>query len=147
MKYAHEFVPGDEHEPLEFVITPEYNQQILFSLEDFNPCYIENDGGLPPIVHPVLLLHMSARTRSTSFLLAPDMGSIFARDNACFLSPARVGNTLRVTWKVLDIFEKRGHNYQTMGADIHTEDGTHILHRETDSTFFQRDASNVAGDT
>lgn len=146
MKYAHEFVPGDEHEPLELVITPEYNQQVLFSLEDFSPQYIEKDGELPPIVHPVLLLHISARTRSPSFLLAPDMGSIFARDNAHFLNPARVGKRLRVTWKILDAYEKRGLNYQAMGINIHDEDGVHILRREMHSTFFTRSGRDITKD-
>lgn len=134
-------MPGDEHEPLEFVVTPEYNQQILFSLEDFDPRYIENNGVLPPIVHPVLLLHISARTRSSSFVLASDMGSIFAKDKANFLNPARIGKKHCVTWKVIDVYEKRGLNYQTMGANIHDEDGVHILSRESHSTFFVRSNS------
>lgn len=144
MKYAHEFVPGDEHEPLEVVITPEYNQQILFSMENFDPQYRETDGALPPKVHPVLLLHMSARTRSPSFKLAPDMGSIFAKDSVEFLNPARVGIMFRVTWKVLDAYEKRGHRYQAMGINIHDENGQHLLRREMHSTFFVRNKPEVA---
>jgi hypothetical protein len=144
MKYAHEFVPGDEHEPLEVVITSEYNQQILFSLENFDPQYRENEGALPPKVHPVLLLHMSARTRSPSFKLASDMGSIFAKESVEFLNPARVGVMFRVTWRVLDAYEKRGHSYQAMGINIHDVNGQHLLRREMHSTLFVRNNPGTA---
>ena len=98
-KYAHEMEEGDEYEPLEFTITPEINQQFLFALEDFDPQYVDGDEAGAALVHPVLLLHMSARTRSPSFRLAPDSGSIFAREHVEFLNPARVGQRLRASWR------------------------------------------------
>ena len=139
VRYAHEFGPGDAHEPLEFRATPELNQQFLYALEDFDPQYWNEDA----LVHPVLLLHMSARTRSPSFRLAPDMGSIFARDRAEFLDPARVGRPLVVNWRVLDVYEKRGRAYQCMGVSIHDADGTPVLRREMHSTFFRRNGAGA----
>lgn len=135
-KYAHEMEEGDEYEPLEFTITPEINQQFLFALEDFDPQYIDGDEAGAALVHPVLLLHMSARTRSPSFRLAPDSGSIFAREHVEFLNPARVGQRLRAGWRVAETYEKRGRRYQRIAIAIDAEDGTPIIRREMHDTFF-----------
>lgn len=130
---------GDEYEPLEFTITPEINQQFLFALEDFDPQYIEGDDEGPALVHPVLLLHMSARTRSPSFRLAPNAGSIFAGEHVEFVNSARVGQALRVTWRIAETYEKRGRRYQRIAIAIDSEDGTPIIRREMNDTFFFRD--------
>ena len=143
-KYAHEMEPGDEYEPVEFVITPEINQQFLFALEDYDPQYIDGDGEGSAIVHPVLLLHMSARTRSPSFRLAPNAGSIFAGEHVEFLSPARVGQPLRVTWKIAGTYEKRGRRYQRIAITVDGTDGTPIIRREMNDTFFFRDEAATA---
>ncbi len=135
-KYAHEMEEGDEYEPLEFTITPEINQQFLFALEDFDPQYIDGDEAGAALVHPVLLLHMSARTRSPSFRLAPDSGSIFAREHVEFLNPARVGQRLRAGWRVAETYEKRGRRYQRIAIAIDAKDGTPIIRREMHDTFF-----------
>ncbi len=143
-KFAHEMVAGDKYEPLEFVITPEINQQFLFALEDFDPQYIEGEGGGPPLVHPVLMLHMSARTRSPSFRLAPNSGSIFAREHVEFLSPAKVGQKLKVSWRVAETYEKRGRRYQRIAIAIDTEDRTPVIRREMHDTFFFSEGSDPA---
>ena len=140
-KYAHEMEEGDEYEPLQFTITPEINQQFLFALEDFDPQYVDGDEAGAALVHPVLLLHMSARTRSPSFRLAPDSGSIFAREHVEFLNPARVGQRLRVSWRVAETYEKRGRRYQRIAIAIDAEDGTPIIRREMHDTFFFGDDS------
>ena len=147
-KFAHEMEAGDTYEPLEFTITPEINQQFLFALEDFDPQYVGRDGmdvagdGIgTALVHPVLLLHMSARTRSPSFRLAPDSGSIFAREHVEFLNPARVGQKLRTTWRIAETYEKRGRLYHRITITIDADDGTPILRREMHDTVFFRHES------
>jgi acyl dehydratase len=138
-KFAHEREAGDTYEPLDFTITPEINQQFLFALEDFDPQYVGGDGAGTALVHPVLLLHMSARTRSPSFRLAPDSGSIFAREHVEFLNPARVGQKLRTTWRIAETYEKRGRLYHRITITIDADDGTPILRREMHDTVFFRD--------
>ena len=86
-KYAHELQSGEQYEPLEFAVTPDLNQQFLYAVEDFNPLYLEGRDGNPPLVHPVLLMHMSPRTRSPSYRQAPGMGSAFARDRSTYMNP------------------------------------------------------------
>ena len=138
-KFAHEMEAGDTYEPLEFTITPEINQQFLFALEDFDPQYVVGDGKGAALVHPVLLLHMSARTRSPSFRLATDSGSIFAQEHVEFLNPARVEQKLRTTWRIAETYEKRGRLYHRITITIDAEDGTPILRREMHDTVFFRD--------
>lgn len=135
-KYAHELQAGDEYAPLEFVVTPDLNQQFLYAVEDFNPLFLEGRDGKPPLVHPVLLMHMSPRTRSPSYRQAPGMGSAFARDRSIYLNPAYVGSKLRVTWTVTRTYEQRGKIYQDYVALMQDENGTDILRRELASTFF-----------
>lgn len=135
-KYAHEMQSGDEYEPLEFEVTPDLNQQFLYAVEDFNPVFLEDMDGKPPLVHPVLLMHMSPRTRSPSYRQAPGMGSAFARDRSTYLGPAYVGSRLRVTWRVEKTYEQRGKIYQDYVAQVQDQNGNPVLRRELSSTFF-----------
>jgi acyl dehydratase len=127
---------GESYAPLEFSVTTDMNQQFLYAVEDFNPLFIEGRGGKPPLVHPVLLMHMSPRTRSPSYRQAPGMGSAFARDHSSYLRPAFVGARLRVTWTIVDTYEQRGKIYQDYVALIRDEQGREVLRRELSSTFF-----------
>ena len=135
-KFAHELKAGDQYEPLEFVVTSDLNQQFLYAVEDFNPIYLAGQAGKPPIVHPVLLMHMSPRTRSPSYRQAPGMGSAFARDKSRYFNPGYVGGTFRVTWTVTNTYEQRGRIYQDYVALVQDENATEILRRELASTFF-----------
>lgn len=137
-RYAHELRAGDQYAPLEFVVTPDLNQQFLYAVEDFDPRYLSGRDGKPPLVHPVILLHMTPRTRSPSYRQAPGMGSAFARDRSRYFSPAYVGQRLHVTWTVTDTYEQRGKIYQDYVATVHDGDGILILRRELASTFFSR---------
>lgn len=135
-KFAHELRAGDQYEPLEFVVTPDLNWQFLYAVEDYAPIYIEGHGGKPPVVHPVLLMHMSPRTRSPSYRQASGMGSAFARDRSRYFNPGYVGSAFRVTWTVTRTYEQRGNIYQDYVALIRDQDGIDILKRELASTFF-----------
>ena len=136
VKFAHQMKSGESYEPLEFLVTADLNQQFLYAVEDFNSMFIEGSNGMPPLVHPVLLMHMSPRTRSPSYRQAVGMGSAFARDRSIYLRPAYVGSLLRVTWKVTNTYEQRGKIYQDYVASICDGDGHEVLRRELASTFF-----------
>ncbi|MEX2375682.1 MAG: hotdog fold domain-containing protein [Dehalococcoidia bacterium] len=130
----HEWPLGFEPEPLEFTITPELNQQYLFAMEDFHPRYQGDDG----IVHPGVLLNMSNTTRSPSYYLIPELGSLHSRDETRFYHPARVNRKLTSSWKLAEIYEKRGRTYHVKDARVHDEDGTLILTRMLYSTFSRK---------
>ena len=134
-RFAHELQAGDEFAPLEFDVTPELNQQFLFALGIFERRYWEASTAGPPLVHPVVFLHHSPRTRSPSYRLAPGMGSVFARDRAEFLNVGRVGERFRVTWRITASYEKRGRIFQDYQAEIVDEQGLPILRRDMSSAF------------
>ncbi|HBE44893.1 MAG TPA: hypothetical protein DDW17_05415 [Deltaproteobacteria bacterium] len=135
MKSAHLMGLGEEFEPLEFIVTPEMNQQYLYAEEDFHPMYIEPRGDGPPLVHPGLLLNMSNNTRSPSFYLPPGWGEIHAGEETEYINPGRVGKKFRVTWKVIEAFEKRGRPWHVLDILVVDEDGVIIMRRKMTNTF------------
>lgn len=135
-KYAHELQAGDAYASFAFTVTPELNQQFLFAVEDYNRCYLDGQDGRPPLVHPVVLMPMTPRTRSPSFAQAPGFVSALARDSGWWLRPVHVGEALRVDWIVNRTYEQRGRIYQDYVATVHDEQGEPVFRRETSATFF-----------
>lgn len=138
-KYAHEMGVGDHYAPLEFTVTPSMNELFLYTIQDYHPRYWHETEEGAPIVHPVLLLPMSPRTRSPSWNLAPGMGSVLGREHTEFLAPGRVGHTFRVEWQVVEVYEKRGRSYHNTETLIYDDSGVTILRRQLHSTFLRRD--------
>jgi hypothetical protein len=129
---------GEEFQPLEFIVTPELNQQFLYGEEDYHPRYYEEVESGPPWVHPGLLLNMSNNTRSPSFHLPPGWAEIHAAEETEYFNPARVGKQLRITWEVVEAFEKRGRPWHVLDILIVDEDGVRILRRKMTNTFASR---------
>ena len=119
---------GEDFEPLEFYVSSEFNNQYLDALDDHHARYSK-------FVHPGLLIYYSNVTRSPSFYLPPGMATIHAKEEVEFLNPGRVNKTFRVTWKVVETYEKRGKPYQTKETLITDEDGVAILRRRFIDTF------------
>jgi hypothetical protein len=120
---------GMEFEPLEFMVTPELNQQYLYAQEDFNTIYLEETENGPAIVHPALILNMSNDTRSPSFTIPAGISGLHARDDVTFINPARVGKKMIIRWKVTDIYIKRDRPYKIVETLVFDEDGTQIMKR------------------
>jgi acyl dehydratase len=137
LRYAHELGAGEGYASLRFRIPAEVNQQYLFALEAYASEYLGAPGARA-VVHPVLLLHMSARTRSPSFRLAPDTGSVFAQDSVTFRRPAFVDEWLDVHWRIRDVYERKGRLYQALDTQVTTADGAAVLSRDAHSVFFTR---------
>ena len=139
LPFAHELRPGDSYAPLRFQITAELNQQFLFALEDYTVDYLGLDGRTA-LVHPVVLLHMSARTRSPSFRLAPGTGSVFARDVVNFHRSAYVDEVLQVNWTIRDVYIRKGRLYQGLDTIVvAAATGETVLQRAAHSLFFTSD--------
>jgi len=134
-KKADEVGVGEEFEPYEFRVTPEFNQQYLEAEEDHHPRYLQETEAGPAIVYPGLLINHSNVTRSPSFYLPPAMAAVHAKEEVEYLNPGRVGKTFRVYWKVVDTYEKRGRAYQVKEALIVDEDGVEILRRRITDTY------------
>jgi len=134
-KRADQVGVGEQFEPYELHITPEFNQQYLEAVEDYHPRYLQETDFGPPIVHPALLINHSNVTRSPSFYLPPGMAAVHAKEEVEYLNPGRIGKTFWVHWKVVDTYEKRGRPYQVKEALIVDEDGMEILRRRITDTY------------
>ncbi len=141
-KSAHLMEVGEEFEPLEFIVTPELNQQFLYGEEDYHPRYIEGSGSRPPLVHPGLLLNMSNNTRSPSFQLPDGWAEIHAVEETEYLNPAKVGKKIRITWKVIEAYQKRGRPWHILDILLVDEDGVKILRRKMTNTFASHELTN-----
>jgi hypothetical protein len=153
VRYAHQLQAGDRYAPLRFRISRDVNEQYLFALGDYAPRYTGHGldhgcgqadgdadagtGRAAAQVHPVLLLHMSARTRSPSFHLAPGMGSVFARDRVTFHRPAIVDEWLEVQWTIREVYERKGRIYQALDTRVVDERGDLVIGRDAHSVFFE----------
>ena len=135
-KRADQIGTGEEFEPYEFRVTPEFNQQYLDALDDHHPRYTQETVLGPPIVHPSLLLHQSNIPKSPSFYLPPGVSTIHSKEEVEHINPGRVGKTFTVHWKVVDMYEKRSRPYQVKEVLIVDEDGVEILRRMVTDTFF-----------
>lgn len=136
---AHLMEVGEEFEPLEFLVTPELNQQYLYAAEDYHPRYTDRSEIGPPLVHPGLLLNMSNNTRSPSFHLPQGWAEIHAAEDTEYLQPAIVGKKLRVTWKVMEAYQKRGRPWHVLDILVTDEDGREILRRKMTNTYASKE--------
>ena len=127
-KEANQVRPGEEFTTFEFRVTAEFNQQYLEAIEDYHPRYKE-------IVHPALLIAQSNVTRSPSFYLPAGMAAVHAKEEVEYFNPALVGKTFRVSWRVVDVYEKRGRQYQVKDVWITDENSIPILRRKITDTY------------
>lgn len=132
---AHLYTAGEEFKPFVFTVTPELNQQYLYAVEEFSPVYWERSDFGEPLVHPSILLNMSNRTRSPSFFLEPGWASVHASDEAKFVNPAFVGRKFKVSWKVAEVYEKKGRTWNVIDADIIDDSGAEIMRRRLHTVF------------
>ncbi len=131
--------PTDFDEAFEFVVTPELNQQYLYAEEDFHPRYIEETEEGPPMVHPALLFNRCNVSKRPSFQQQEGVGGLHTQDENFFFNPAYVGKKLRVTWKMIGTYEKRGRPYRCHEIWVVDEDGRKILKRIHHSTIATRE--------
>ena len=130
-----ELTAGQEMAPSEFQVTREFNENYLHAIEDYHSRYMEETSAGPPIVHPSLLMNHSNNTRSPSFYLPPGMASVHAHEEFTYVNPGRVGSTFRVSWKVLETYERRGRPYHVVVALVVDEDEAPVLQRKTTYTY------------
>jgi len=126
-----QFSETEEFEPFAFQVSPELNEQYLYALQDYHPRYLEETDSTTPWVHPGLLLNQSNLTRSPSFGLNAGMAGVHAKEEVEFFNPAKVGKEFKVTWKVVEEYEKRDKIYTVIQALVVDEDGREILRRKT----------------
>lgn len=130
-KERSQFSDDDEFEPYTFQVTPEFNEQYLYALQDYHPRYLEERNSGTPWVHSGLLLNQSNVTRSPSFGLKAGMAGVHAKEEVEFLHPGKVGKKFKVTWRVIEEYQKRDKLYTVIETVVVDEDGIEILRRRT----------------
>jgi len=138
-KFSHEMQVGDSYAPLDIEITPEYHQQYLYAAQDFDARYVDGVDGSPPEVHAAMILNLSSLTRSPSYKVAENTGTVMGETECQFRNPAYVGSTLHITYDVTETFEKRGRDYQTVTTEVSDGDGRIILNRHTHVAIMLKD--------
>ena len=134
-KRADLYKTGEKFEPLEFRVTPEWNAQFREALEAHYSRYEKKTAGGSPLVVPGLFIGNSNVTRSPGFRLDPGMAAVHAKEEVEFVRPGRVGKKFKVTWNIVDYYEKRGRPFQVKEAMIVDEDGATILRRRIIDTY------------
>jgi acyl dehydratase len=137
-KTVDQYAIGEEFEPFEFTVTPEFNQRFIDAVEDDDPRYVEGGDGGGPLVHPGLFLNQTNSTRSPSYFLPEGVAGIHARDEVEFLTPGRVGQTFRVTWKMAGNYEKRGRIFRFIECVVVDENGVTIMRKKLTTTYTKR---------
>ncbi len=126
--------PGDCLAPLELELTEEFNESIVQSVGADVARYAGN-GEQPGIVHPALLIVFSNLTRSPSFRLPAHCAAIQTHDDVQLERLARTGDTVSISWQVVDTYTRRGRHYQVMETRVSDAGGRTVLTRRTTNTF------------
>ena len=126
--------PGDRLAPLELELSKEFNESIVQSVGADLSRYSGSDEQ-PGIVHPALLIVFSNLTRSPSFKLPPNCAAIQTHDDVQLERLARPGDTVNISWQVVDTYTRRGRNYQVMETRVSDAEGRTVLTRKTMNTF------------
>ena len=135
-KRADNYCVGEEFKPLTFTVTPDFNYHYCLAVEGCHERYTTGTCNKPPLVHPALLIFYSNVTRSPSFYLPQGMAAVHAKEEIKFISPALVGKTFTVYWKVVEVYEKRGRCYQVKDTLMLDEGDKQILKRIITDTYF-----------
>ena len=125
---------GDRLAPLELELTDEFNESIVQSVGADASRYL-GASDRPGIVHPALLIVFSNLTRSPSFRLPEHCAAIQTHDDVQLERLARPGDTVTITWQVIDTYTRRGRQYQVMQTRISDSRGRTVLTRKTTNTF------------
>ena len=125
---------GDRLAPLELELTEEFNESIVQSVGADASRYIGADDR-PGIVHPALLIVFSNLTRSPSFSLPEHCAAIQTHDDVQLERLARPGDTVTISWQVIDTYTRRDRQYQVMQTRVSDSLGRTVLTRKTTNTF------------
>lgn len=118
-----------KYEPSRFEVTPEYNEQYLYGVENYDRRYLETTDLGEPLVHPGLLLNQANVTRSPSFKMYDGIVSVHTRSDVEFFSPGRVGSKFTVTWEFSDMYTHKDKLYSVVSSTVKDENGQLILRR------------------
>ena len=115
-------------EPWEFTVGAQVQAQYLEALEDYHLRYLLGHEGIPPVIHPGILLSHSNATRSPSFT-GPNTRWIHLREQTHFIAFPRLGDTLIVRWRIEEHEPWLGRVLTRVSSTVTRCDGQVILER------------------
>ena len=131
---------GDTYGPVSQAITAELNEQYLYAAQDYNPLYVSHGSAVQALVHPALLIHLNM-SELLAFKPAAGWVGLHARDEVEMLGPVHVGETLTITWRVVELYEKRGRPYWVRETEVSDSHGRPLVRRRMHTAFVRRDES------
>ena len=118
--------PGDRLASLKLELTEEFNESIVQSVGADLSRY-SGGGEHPGIVHPALLIVFSNLTRSPSFKLPANCAAIQTHDDVHLERLARPGDTVNISWQVVDTYTRRDRHYQVKETHVADAKGRTVL--------------------
>lgn len=118
--------PEREFPPFLFKITSEMVKQFMETTGDQNPIYYDEQAakkaGFDWPIAPPALANIFGRQAYLRDYVMPG-GGILARQDIEFFYPARIGETLTVTPRVIERYTKKEKNFVTIESTARNEDG------------------------
>lgn len=115
-------------EPFEFVVSDQLQAHYLEALQDYHLRYVLSRPGVPPVIHPGILLSQSNATRSPSFT-GPNTRWLHMREQTHFTALAHLGDTLIVRWRIEEHEQWFGRILTRVSCVMTRCDGTRVLER------------------
>ncbi|MFC2016240.1 MaoC family dehydratase [Chloroflexota bacterium] len=115
---------GDEFEPLEMTITKEMAMRNCWSIDDYNPWYMEDSPWGGRIVSP--MQPVIGQNPSVWGYYAPARAALHTQQEFEFINPLKIGKKITVSGKLVDKYVKRGRTYIVSEHLVTDEDGNKI---------------------
>jgi acyl dehydratase len=117
---------GDVIGKIEFVVTEDLVNRIAWTLDDYNPWYLEGSPFGEKIAPPTAPLQFDG-TIFYDYYAYPAGGSLFAKQEFEFIQPIVIGKTYRLTGTLVDMYKKKGRSFFKMGVSIVDPEGVEVM--------------------
>lgn len=118
---------GDHIGTIQFVVTPQLQNQISWSMDDYHPWYIDEStpfGGR--VASPMSPLPFDG-AMFYDYYKYPAGGSLFAKQEFEFIKPVMVGETYTLTGKLVETYKRKGRSFFKMGISITDKTGIEVM--------------------
>jgi acyl dehydratase len=108
---------GEELLTREFVVTEEMVERNAWANDDYNPWYMDDSPFGGQIISPAYLASFDISV-FYGYFAYPAEGSLFAKQEFEFIRPVMVGETYRMSGRILDIYRKKGRTFFKVGIVV-----------------------------
>ncbi|MBI4641128.1 MAG: MaoC family dehydratase [Candidatus Tectomicrobia bacterium] len=115
---------GEELEPAEYTISEKEVKEYADKLDEHHPWHLHDSPFGGKIAHPLMTAVDATKLLRTKYSLA---GVVHTKSECEFINPARVGQPIRVTGKIVDKYQRRGRDFIVVDSVTSHTDGTEIV--------------------